>query len=179
MDEDILLKKHRNQKIREEKYVYELDKFGYEDKYEKDYEQLCKETGKGFFETKKDIQVLAAVIGFNLYSDNPNKIKNYKLEKIKYLTPVNYTEYYHLIYSIAISLEEDTKVILESSNVVEIFNKCSALGMPKLKEILFSEGDTILGNFQEFIENPEKFLEKIYDKEKQINDAIKNSNWLN
>lgn len=178
MIEDILLKKHRNQKSKEEKYVYELDKLGYEEKYEEDFKKLCKETGKGFFETKKDIQVLAAVIGFNLYSDTPDKIKNYKLEKIKYLTPVNYTEYYHLIYSIAISLEEDTKIILNLSDVVDIFNKCSALGMPKLKEILFSEGDTILGNFQEFIENPEKFLEKIYDKEKQISEVIKKSNWL-
>lgn len=174
-----LFEKHRNQKTKEEKYIYELDKFGYEEKYEDIYNMLWKETGKGFFETKKDIQVISAVIGFNLYSETPEKIKNYKLEKIKYLSPVNYSEYYYLAYSIAISLEDDIKEIFNLSDVVNIFNKCSALGMPKLKEILFSEGDTILGNFEEFIDNPEKFLEQIYDKDKKISESIENSNWFN
>ncbi|MGL5204410.1 MAG: hypothetical protein ACRDA0_12605 [Cetobacterium sp.] len=181
MIEELELKKHRNQKSKDNRYIYELDKFGHEEKYDDDYKQLCKETGVGFFETKKDIQVLAAMIGFNLYHKYPDKIINYKLDKMRYLTPVNYTEYYHLAYSVSICLEEDTKIILETSKVVDIFNKCSALGMPKLKEILFADGGTILENYQDFIQDPLAFLEEVFDPEsevREIQNSMEKSNWL-
>lgn len=181
MIEELELKKHRDQKSKDNRYIYELDKFGHEEKYDDDYKQLCKETGVGFFETKKDIQVLAAMIGFNLYHKYPDKIKNCKLDKMRYLTPVNYTEYYHLAYSVSICLEEDTKIILETSKVVDIFNKCSALGMPKLKEILFADGGTILENYQDFVQDPSAFLEDIFDPEsevREIQNSMEKSNWL-
>lgn len=181
MIEELELKKYRKQKSKDDNYIYELDRFGHEEKYDDDYKVLCKETGRGFFETKKDIQVLAAMIGFNLYHKYPDKIKDYKLEKMRYLTPVNYTEYYHLAYSISICLEGDAKIILDTSKVVDIFNKCSALGMPKLKEIVFAEGGTILENYQDFIEDPHAFLEDSFNPDREVTEIqenMKESNWL-
>lgn len=152
----------------------ELNGFGYEKKYEEIYNEFFKETGDGFFETKKDILVLAAIIGFHLYSKQPNKIENYKLDKngFKTLSPVDFTEYYHLIYSVALSLNNDIKDVLNNNRVVDIFNKCAGLGIIRLKEILIKDNDGYIRNFEDFLEQPEDFLETMYDREKEINEII-------
>lgn len=152
----------------------ELNGFGYEKKYEDIYNEFFKETGDGFFETKKDILVLAAIIGFHLYSKQSNKIENYKLEKnnFKLLSPVDFTEYYHLIYSVALSLNNDIKDVLNNSRIVEIFNKCAGLGIIKLKEILTKDSDGYIRNFEDFLEQPEEFLEVMYDRDKEINEIM-------
>ncbi|MGL6101514.1 MAG: hypothetical protein ACRC0G_18090 [Fusobacteriaceae bacterium] len=155
----------------------ELNGFGYEKKFEYIYNELLSQTGNGFFEFKKDIQVLAALIGFNLYSNQPKKVENYKLEKIgfKPLSPVDFSEYYHLIYSVALSLNNDIENILDNKNIVEIFNKCAGLGIEKLKEILIKDKEGYIRNFEDFLENPEIFLENMYDgkrEEREINEVM-------
>lgn len=163
------------EKIRKRREVTnELNGFGYEKKYEEIYNEFFKETGDGFFETKKDILVLAAIIGFHLYSKQLNKIENYKLDKngFKTLSPVDFTEYYHLIYSVALSLNNDIKDVLNNNRVVDIFNKCAGLGIIRLKEILTKDNDGYIRNFEDFLQQPEEFLEIMYDREKEINEII-------
>lgn len=163
------------EKIRRRREVTnELNGFGYEKKYEEIYNEFFKETGDGFFETKKDILVLAAIIGFHLYSKELNKIENYKLDKngFKTLSPVDFTEYYHLIYSVALSLNNDIKDVLYNNKIVDIFNKCASLGIIKLKEILTKDNDGYIRNFEDFLEQPEESLETMYDREKERNEIM-------
>lgn len=152
----------------------QLNGFGYEKKYEEIYNEFFKDTGDGFFEMKKDIMVLAAIIGFNLYAKNPNRIEKYKIDKndFKPLSPVDFTEYYHLIYAVAISLNNNIEDGLNNSKVVEIFNKCAGLGIMKLKEILTKDNESYIRNFEDFLENPEDFLEEMYDRDREINEIM-------
>ncbi|MGL5051480.1 MAG: hypothetical protein ACRC5W_04155 [Cetobacterium sp.] len=147
----------------------ELSGFGHEEKYDGDYNELLEERGDGFFETKKDIHVLAALIGFNLYCNYPKKIKEHKLQKkdFKVLSPVNFSEYYHLIYSVVLSLNNNIEDILDNKKIVDIFNNCASLGIEKLKEILTKDKEGYIRNFEDFLEHPEDFLENIFDGERE------------
>ncbi|MGL5982581.1 MAG: hypothetical protein ACRCZR_04565 [Cetobacterium sp.] len=147
----------------------ELSGFGHEKKHDDIYNELLEERGDGFFETKKDIQVLSALIGFNLYSSQPKKIINYKLEKggFRGLSPVDFSEYYHLIYSVALSLNDNIEDILDNKKIVDIFNNCASLGIEKLKEILNKDKEGYIRNFEDFLEHPEDFLENIFDGERE------------
>ncbi|MGL4904589.1 MAG: hypothetical protein ACRC34_03725 [Cetobacterium sp.] len=172
MKEEIL-----NLKIRKNKnYINLMSGFGYEEKHKEIYDDLLRKTGKGFFEFKKDIHVLAAIIGFNLYSKKLEIIKNYELKALNVLD-ADYTEYYHLIYSVALSFDDNIAKTLSSKNIVKIFNQCAALGIDKLKDILNKDNEGYTQNFEDFLENPEDFLENMFDKEKEINELIENSNW--
>ncbi|MGL5936098.1 MAG: hypothetical protein ACRCZI_10825 [Cetobacterium sp.] len=154
----------------------ELSGFGHEKKYDEIYNELLSERGDGFFDTKKDINVLAALIGFNLYSNKPKEIRNHKLEKdgFRNLVPVDFTEYYHLIYSVVLSLNNNIEDILENKTIVSIFNNCASLGIKKLRDILTKDKDGYIRNFEDFLENPEEFLENMFDgqrEEKEVKEA--------
>ncbi|MGL6169195.1 MAG: hypothetical protein ACRC0Y_13005 [Fusobacteriaceae bacterium] len=146
----------------------ELGGFGYEKKFDDIYNELLISIA-GFFETKKDIHVLAALIGFNLYCNYPKKIQEYKLEKngFKALSPVNFSEYYHLIYSVVLSLNNNIEDILDNKKIVDIFNNCASLGIEKLKEILTKDKEGYIRNFEDFLEHPENFLENMFDGKKE------------
>lgn len=146
-----------------------LDGFGYEKKYEDIYNNLIAQTGDGFFDQKKDILILAAVIGFNLYSKNPSNIEQHKLDKkdFKILSPVDFSEYYHIIYGIIISLNDDIKDIFDNNKIVDTINKCGSLGIVKLNDILTQDRESYIRNFEDFLERPEEFLINMFDREKQ------------
>lgn len=155
----------------------ELSGFGHEKKYDDIYRELTKQTGFGFFETKKDLFILAGMIGFNLYSEIPQTIEKHILEKKEFrpLSPVDFSEYYHLIYAVALSLNNSIEDILDNKRVVDIFNKCASLGISKLYEILKKDGEGYIRNFEDFLENPNNFLESIYDgkrEEREINEVM-------
>ncbi|MBM6876137.1 hypothetical protein, partial [Fusobacterium mortiferum] len=76
------------------------------------------------------------------------------------------------IYSVALSLNNDIKDVLNNSRIVEIFNKCAGLGIIKLKEILTKDSDGYIRNFEDFLEQPEEFLEVMYDRDKEINEIM-------
>ncbi|MDX8335218.1 hypothetical protein [Candidatus Cetobacterium colombiensis] len=159
------------------KKLSEISGFGYEKKYDEIYNELTKQMGYGFFETKKDVLVLAGMIGFNLFSSKSKKIENHKLERTEFrqLSPVDFSEYYHLIYSVALSLNNNIEDILDNKRVVDIFNNCASLGIDKLFEILKKDGDGYVRNFEDFLESPEEFLEDMFDEkreEREINEAI-------
>lgn len=158
--------------------VNELSGFGHEKKYDEIYNELTKQVGFGFFETKKDLLVLAGMIGFNLYSNMPQTIEKCVLEKkdFRALAPVDFSEYYHLIYAVALSLNNSIEDILDNKRVVDIFNKCASLGINKLYEILKKDGEGYIRNFEDFLESPEEFLENMYDgkrEEREVNEALK------
>ncbi|MGL5569431.1 MAG: hypothetical protein ACRDB9_09340 [Cetobacterium sp.] len=155
------------------KYINIMSGFGYSDEDKEIYDEIY---SQGFFEFKKDIHILAAVIGFNLYSSNLEEIKNYKLKPINILQ-VDYSEYYHLIYSIAISLEDKIEETISLQDIVEKINKCAALGIKKLEEILTEDNENYIRNFEDFLEYPERSLKKMFDREKEINEVIESSNW--
>ncbi|MGL5624564.1 hypothetical protein, partial [Cetobacterium sp.] len=94
------------------------------------------------------------------------------------LSPVDYSEYYHLIYSVALCLNNNIEDILDNKKIVDIFNKCASLGIEKLKEILTKDKDGYMRNLEDFLENPAEFLgENMFDpekKEKEINDIMNN-----
>ncbi|MGL5904136.1 MAG: hypothetical protein ACRCZO_15755 [Cetobacterium sp.] len=147
----------------------ELIGFGHEKNYDGIYNELLSQRGDGFFVLKKDIHVLAALIGFNLYSNQPKKIGNHKLDKVgfKSLSPVDYSEYYHLIYSVALSLNNNIEDILDNKKIVDIFNNCASLGIEKLRDILTKDKEGYIRNFEDFLENPEEFLEDMFDGERE------------
>lgn len=146
-----------------------LDGFGYEAKYNNIYDELFSRTGDGFFETKKDILILAAVIGFNLYCDSPSTIERHKPTKadFKKLTPVDFSPYYHIIFGIIISLDDDIKNIFDDNRTVDIINKCASLGIEKLNEILTQDKESYIRNFEDFLENPQVFLMNMFDRERK------------
>ncbi len=152
------------------KMINELNGFGHEKKYDEIYNELLSQRGEGFFETKKDILVLAALIGFNLYSNKPEIIEKKVLEKkdFKNLMPVDFSEYYHLIYSVMLSLNNRIEDILDDKRIVDIFNNCASLGIEKLKEILTMDKEGYIRNFEDFLENPENFLEDMYNPDREI-----------
>lgn len=155
----------------------ELSGFGHEKEFDNIYNELLNQRGEGFFETKKDIYVLAALIGFNLYSNQPQAIEKHSLVKKEFraLVPVDFSEYYHLIYSVVLSLNNNIEDILDNKRIVDIFNNCASLGIEKLKEILSKDGDGYIRNFEDFLENPEEFLEDMYDdkrEEREINEVM-------
>ncbi|MCQ8211204.1 hypothetical protein NON08_01300 [Cetobacterium somerae] len=156
----------------------ELNGFGYEKEFDNIYNELLNQRGDGFFDTKKDIYVLAALIGFNLYSNQPLKIEKHSLVKKEFrpLSPVDFSEYYHLIYSVALSLNNSIEDILDNKRIVDIFNNCASLGIEKLKEILTKDGEGYIRNFEDFLESPENFLENMFDEEREereINEVMK------
>lgn len=151
-----------------------LDGFGYEKNYEEHYNNLVKATGFSFFETKKDVQVVAALIGFNLNCNNLDKIKNYTLKsKLSKLSPVDYSEYYHLIYSVSLCIDSEN---IDNDTIVQNFNKCASLGIEKLIEILDRDGEGHIRNFEDFLMSPQDFLEDMFsDKnifQKPKNDSL-------
>lgn len=146
-----------------------LEGFGHEKDYDGIYNELLSQRGEGFFILKKDIHVLAALIGFNLYSNQPKKIENHRLDKVGFrpLSPVDYSEYYHLIYSVALSLNNNIEDILDNKKIVDIFNNCASLGIEKLRDILTKDKDGYIRNFEDFLESPEDFLEGMFDGERE------------
>ena len=147
--------------------MYFSNAIGYENKFKEDYDYLTKNTGDGFFVNKKDILVIAALIGFNNYSFD--KIEKYKLEKKDFKNlNVKFDEYHSIIFSIAICHKKSSEVVVNKNEVSDIFNKCAGIGMEKFKEIILNDDGSIMMNFEDFIGNPEEYI-NLFDDEKEKN----------
>lgn len=159
----------------------EIGIIGYENKYFDKYEELSnRNISGGHFIDKKDIMALSAIIGRHYFSNND--ILNFKLEdeqkNLKILSNVDFSEYYGLIFSIALSVKNDLNIIFEKTEISKIFNNCAAIGFPKMLEIIEKKGFSIIENYEELLDEPREVLEKIYELEKNELEILEEAKWI-
>jgi len=130
-----------------------FNNIGYYQQYEGDLDRLM---DNKFFQDKKDVLVLSAVLSFKEITRDT--VDNTKLKVTKKLNNVKFDEYAAIIYGIAIAHSKDAAVVTDEKKVVEIFNKYANLGFEKLYKIITDTNGSAISNLEALIANPDNFI---------------------